>query len=119
MKTYTASEFRKNVRKILNEVASGEQVEILRYDDRFVLGYENAGLIEKKTSLAQRVKEIDQEIIQPKVNTQIAHADKVADLLNIPGVQRASELPPAKLCKIHGIPLDDRGRCMQKGCKYA
>lgn len=24
-----------------------------------------------------------------------------------------------KLCKIHGIPLDDRGRCMQKGCRYA
>lgn len=23
------------------------------------------------------------------------------------------------LCKIHGTPLDDRGRCMQKGCKYA
>jgi hypothetical protein len=22
-------------------------------------------------------------------------------------------------CKIHGIPLDDRGRCMQKGCKYS
>lgn len=25
----------------------------------------------------------------------------------------------AKLCKIHGLPLDDRGRCLQKGCKYA
>lgn len=24
-----------------------------------------------------------------------------------------------KLCKIHFTPLDDRGRCMQKGCKYA
>lgn len=23
------------------------------------------------------------------------------------------------LCKIHGIPLDGRGRCLQKGCKYA
>jgi hypothetical protein len=23
------------------------------------------------------------------------------------------------LCKVHGIPLDSRGRCMQKGCKYA
>lgn len=21
-------------------------------------------------------------------------------------------------CKIHGIPLDARGRCMQKGCRY-
>lgn len=23
------------------------------------------------------------------------------------------------LCKIHQIPLDTRGRCLQKGCKYA
>jgi hypothetical protein len=22
-------------------------------------------------------------------------------------------------CKVHGSPLDDRGRCLQKGCKYA
>jgi hypothetical protein len=22
------------------------------------------------------------------------------------------------VCKIHGLPLDSRGRCMQKGCKY-
>lgn len=24
-----------------------------------------------------------------------------------------------KLCKIHGTPLDDRGRCLVKGCKYS
>lgn len=24
-----------------------------------------------------------------------------------------------KLCKIHGTPLDSRGKCLQKGCKYA
>lgn len=23
-----------------------------------------------------------------------------------------------KLCKIHGTPLDDRGKCLVKGCKY-
>jgi hypothetical protein len=23
------------------------------------------------------------------------------------------------LCKVHGLPLDARGRCLQKGCKYA
>lgn len=23
------------------------------------------------------------------------------------------------VCKIHGLPLDSRGRCLQKGCKYA
>ena len=24
-----------------------------------------------------------------------------------------------KLCKVHGLPLDGRGRCLQKGCKYS
>lgn len=23
------------------------------------------------------------------------------------------------LCKVHGLPLDGRGRCLQKGCKFA
>lgn len=23
------------------------------------------------------------------------------------------------ICKIHGTPLDSRGKCLQKGCKYA
>lgn len=23
------------------------------------------------------------------------------------------------ICKVHGLPLDSRGRCLQKGCKYA
>lgn len=25
----------------------------------------------------------------------------------------------AKLCKTHGTPLDGRGKCLQKGCKYS
>ena len=24
-----------------------------------------------------------------------------------------------KHCKVHGLPLDSRGRCLQKGCKYS
>lgn len=35
----------------------------------------------------------------------------------LPAIKRILE--KNKLCKIHGTPLDDRGRCMQKGCKYA
>lgn len=23
------------------------------------------------------------------------------------------------MCKVHGLPLDSRGRCLQKGCKYS
>lgn len=70
------------------------------------------------------------QALQPILN-KVGRANKVIrpvgpsktlgpDLLNIPGVQRASELETkVKLCKVHGIPLDSRGRCMQKSCKYA
>lgn len=29
------------------------------------------------------------------------------------------KLPTINLCKIHGVPLDSQGKCLQKGCKYA
>ena len=35
------------------------------------------------------------------------------------GMGDSFELPPTKLCKIHGVPLTDMGKCLQKGCKYA
>lgn len=31
----------------------------------------------------------------------------------------AAERLTKGLCKVHGLPLDARGRCLQKGCKYA
>lgn len=41
-------------------------------------------------------------------------------LPDIPGIITADKLPSnVKLCKIHDTPLDSRGRCLQKGCKYA
>ncbi len=27
--------------------------------------------------------------------------------------------PKYPVCKVHGTPLDSRGKCLQKGCKYA
>jgi hypothetical protein len=42
---------------------------------------------------------------------------KTVDVL-IDGLEKAiKEHTP--VCKIHGIRLDARGRCLQKGCKYA
>lgn len=32
---------------------------------------------------------------------------------------KVSERFSGPTCKIHGLPLDERGRCLQKGCKYA
>lgn len=43
---------------------------------------------------------------------------------NVPDGTRIKDLASVKrfeqgVCKIHGLPLDGRGRCMQKGCKYS
>ena len=34
-------------------------------------------------------------------------------------VNTTTAAPSIKFCKIHGIPLDNRGKCLQKGCKYS
>lgn len=38
---------------------------------------------------------------------------------DIPGLTTANKIKSNGTCKVHGLPLDSRGRCMQKGCKYA
>jgi len=42
--------------------------------------------------------------------TQVTNLDKPLVKVNLKG---------EPLCKVHGTPLDTRGRCLQKGCKYA
>lgn len=43
----------------------------------------------------------------------IKKPEDVLSVINTNGI------PLNKLCKIHSTPLDNRGRCLQKGCKYA
>lgn len=33
--------------------------------------------------------------------------------------EKLKDQPAGALCRVHGTPLDNRGRCLQKGCKYA
>lgn len=44
--------------------------------------------------------------------------DKVAidDILGV-SVTLPAERAANGLCKVHGVPLDSRGKCLQKGCK--
>jgi hypothetical protein len=46
---------------------------------------------------------------------------KVSDGTLAPLVKSLAQTgkPPKNICKVHGTRLDDRGRCLQKGCKYA
>lgn len=54
----------------------------------------------------------------PVINKAIKERVEIEKVLdNIPIIPLPT--PVRKLCKIHGLPLDDRDRCLQKGCKYA
>lgn len=48
-------------------------------------------------------------------------AEKAQELMNTAiNLKIGSMKPrPTVVCKIHGTPLDSRGKCLQKGCKYA
>lgn len=67
----------------------------------------------------ERVKEIESkpEVKKVKINKVKPKIIKTKD----DAVQAATsiQLPKIALCKIHEIPLDFRGKCLQKGCKYA
>lgn len=89
MSEYTVREFRDNIRKALNELDGGGTVTIRRYEKTYRL-------------LSTDLKTVKKSGIE------------VVTLKNIPAERLAQGV-----CKIHGTPLDRRGKCLQKGCKYA
>lgn len=52
--------------------------------------------------------------VREVVNQTINEGEKM-----LRDTKKALELGNAPVCKIHGQLLDARGRCLQKGCKYA
>lgn len=69
----------------------------------------------KKAGKTQRA--LDIELMKKSKGGMIPDKDieRVIEMTLIPAQQRGAK----GVCKIHGIPLDDRGKCLQKGCKYA
>lgn len=60
-----------------------------------------------QTPVGEFTTVLSEEVVRPPV-------PKIA------GVFPASQLRnTTKLCKVHQTPLDSRGKCLQKGCKYA
>jgi hypothetical protein len=43
----------------------------------------------------------------------------VATATRVEAFTKLKDTLGVKLCKIHGTPLDDRNRCLTKGCRYA
>jgi hypothetical protein len=42
----------------------------------------------------------------------------IEQLTKIPGITTANKIINKGACRIHGTPLTDGGKCLQKGCKY-
>lgn len=81
-------------------------------------GYKELSPVQRK-EVKEHIKKIpnkpDAYILSPRVaydNPELVEQfDKLAE--------RVKKGPIEFLCKVHSIPLDSRGKCLQKGCKYA
>lgn len=62
----------------------------------------------------KEIKKIMKPFLENMKKTTVISSSDVPMTKENPG-----QLKEVAVCKIHGIPLDARGRCLQKGCKYA
>lgn len=125
---YKVSEARKSLRLLLNECDKGNEVIIERYGEQYVLlarmgadsvkkHFDSATQAESQGTSAQSKKydlskSKESELPRPKTINAPKEVVDIARGLNLKKDRNG-------LCKIHGIPLDGRGRCLQKGCKYS
>lgn len=99
----TVSEFRKNIKNYFDASLNGDTVCIERGGVHFNL----------TARLPWPTTEKDQVIVAANSASPIKPKVINPTLLN-PNTERLLN----GICKTHGTPLDLRGRCMQKGCKY-
>lgn len=124
---YTITKFRQNIRKAFNDADAGHEVVIERYGQKFQLvslvdkplpGHaieSNPGGMGSGFAFDNPTKPV---IINTPTGTVVAGAD-IASVTKVVKKIAPDVRFQNGVCKIHGLPLDDRGRCMQKGCKYA
>jgi len=114
---YTLSEFRQQTRKALNEALTGNEVLIKRFDEVYELKLRHvseSGFMPKKVletlPKPKGSSRINLEATAPTKNNVFKELQDKLD------VRQRFE---GAVCKVHGTPLDDRGKCLMKGCKYA
>ncbi len=96
---YTLREFRANTKKAFDDASAGHEVVIKRGKENFQL-VSLVSLPLGGSSFESTPKDIK------------------------PIIELTPEFIPKKrlengVCKIHAMPLDNRSRCLQKGCKYS
>jgi hypothetical protein len=128
---YTISQFRQNIRKAFNDANEGHEVVIERYGQKFQLvalvstllpghkiesspeSYRLANTEPYGISLVNKEEGSKKGLVGEVTGIGGRVIEKRAD-----GTLMGSRFGKS-LCKIHALPLDSRGRCLQKGCKYA
>ena len=122
----TSSEFRQSMKRYFREVVEGEELFIENGMVLFQLVFLPFGrkvkeisptIISKTTPVVKPLPE-DVTIVS---SSDVPQSKENFDKGNIYQLKAVKTSDPTKqaVCKIHGTPLDFRGRCLQKGCKYA
>lgn len=111
-------EFRKNLKDSFDKALHGEKVII-----------ERGGVSYRLTAVGVIGTVVEgTPLTRPDKNVLIKKPLSDIGIASTPGVYTTAESKPQLgqrikpgigLCPIHGLPLDDRRRCLQKGCKYA
>lgn len=122
------SYFRDNLKECLDNALAGELVSIERGGVTFSL---TANVVAQKaggagvpmqrnaraTTLQERADGLGESVELPP--TPIKRPTERPPVPAIPGLITADKMQQNGTCKVHGLALDRRGKCMQKGCKYA
>lgn len=66
---------------------------------------------------AKKIQEVRSATAEDKV--YIVNGSDPVSRTDAIGLSKTPAKANIVMCKVHGIPLDSRGRCLQKGCKYA
>lgn len=142
---YTIGEFRKNLRKAFSDADNGHQVVIERYGQMYQLvSLVNLPLggsvFESSPADIKPIKKLKPKFKPKPIKIPDYHLDVKDEKTSVAtrvikspkDAEKAVRFKPTRhitrpklhqgiagLCKIHGTPLDDRGKCLQKGCKYS
>lgn len=107
---YTLREFRKSSKKAFDDAKEGHEVVISRGSELYQLVALVDGPI-GGSIMVSTPKGIEHKANLSAVGVKKMFSNQAEDMSN----KRLLN----GLCKVHDLPLDDRGRCLQKGCKYA
>jgi len=110
----TVGNFRKELKNCFDAALHGDKVEIERGGVAYSLTA--VGIV----GTVVQAPKINYSVNVPSnIQTPVGVVTPKAEIFHKLKESIGIAADAVKLCKIHGIPLDDRGRCMQKGCRYA